>query len=42
MNRSEEKNLVRLKTTCTNQRGEVMLEGTALVMPPQGKMTNVQ
>lgn len=28
------KNLVRLKTTCTNQRGEVVLEGTALVMPP--------
>lgn len=31
----EEKNLVRLKTTCTNQRDEVVLEGTALVMPPK-------
>ncbi len=30
-----EKNLARLKTTCTNQRGEVVLEGTALVMPPK-------
>lgn len=32
-----EKNLARLKTTCTNQRGEVVLEGTALVMPPKPK-----
>lgn len=30
-----EKNLVRLLATCTNQRGEVVLEGTALVMPPK-------
>ncbi len=30
-----EKNLARLKTTCTNQRGELVLEGTALVMPPK-------
>ncbi len=30
-----EKNLARLKTTCTNQRDEVVLEGTALVMPPK-------
>lgn len=30
-----EKNLVHLKTTCTNQRDEVVLEGTALVMPPK-------
>lgn len=29
-----EKNLVRLKTTCTNQADEIVLEGTALVMPP--------
>lgn len=29
-----EKRLVRLKTTCTNQRGEEVLEGSALVMPP--------
>jgi 3-hydroxybutyryl-CoA dehydratase len=32
-----EKNLARLKTTCTNQRGEVVLEGTAVVMPPKRK-----
>ena len=32
-----DKHLVRLKTTCTNQRGEVVLEGTALVMPPRPK-----
>ena len=32
-----EKNLARLKTTCANQRGEVVLEGTALVMPPKSK-----
>jgi 3-hydroxybutyryl-CoA dehydratase len=31
------KNLVRLKTTCANQRGEVVLEGTAVVMPPKPK-----
>jgi 3-hydroxybutyryl-CoA dehydratase len=30
-----EKNLARLKTTCTKQGGEVVLEGTALVMPPK-------
>lgn len=30
-----EKNLVRLQTTCTNQRGEPVLEGIALVMPPK-------
>lgn len=32
---NREKNLVRLQTTCTNQRGEVVLEGAALVMPPK-------
>ena len=30
-----EKNLARLKTTCANQKGELVLEGTALVMPPK-------
>jgi 3-hydroxybutyryl-CoA dehydratase len=30
-----EKNLARLKTSCTNQKGELALEGTALVMPPK-------
>jgi 3-hydroxybutyryl-CoA dehydratase len=30
-----EKNMARLRTTCTNQRAEAVLEGTALVMPPQ-------
>jgi 3-hydroxybutyryl-CoA dehydratase len=32
--RISEKNRVRLSTTCTNQRNEVVLEGSALVMPP--------
>lgn len=32
---NREKNLVRLQTTCTNQRGEAVLEGSALVMPPK-------
>ncbi len=32
-----EKNLVSLKTTCTNQRDNVVLEGTALVMPARAK-----
>lgn len=35
-----EKNLARLKTTCTNQNGERLLEGTALVMPPKVKLTD--
>jgi 3-hydroxybutyryl-CoA dehydratase len=30
-----ERNLARLKTTCTNQKEELVLEGTALVMPPK-------
>ena len=32
-----EKNLATLKTTCTNERGERLLEGTALVMPPKAR-----
>ncbi|KUK52555.1 MAG: putative acyl dehydratase [Desulfotomaculum sp. 46_296] len=31
----EERNRVHLKTTCTNQKGEVVLNGEALVMPPR-------
>ncbi|MFQ5959959.1 MAG: MaoC family dehydratase [Candidatus Methylomirabilales bacterium] len=31
-----EKNRVRLKTTLHNQRGEKVIEGSALVMPPTG------
>lgn len=31
----EEKNRVKIKTTCTNQRGEVVLDGIATVMPPR-------
>ncbi|MDK2918402.1 MAG: 3-hydroxybutyryl-CoA dehydratase [Candidatus Petromonas sp.] len=31
----EEKNRIKLKTTCTNQKGEVVLEGIATVMPPR-------
>ena len=30
-----EQNLARLMTTCANQKGERLLEGTALVMPPR-------
>lgn len=30
-----EKNIVKLDTTCTNQHGEVVLQGMATVMPPQ-------
>lgn len=29
-----EKNRVKLKTTCTNQEGKVVISGEALVMPP--------
>jgi 3-hydroxybutyryl-CoA dehydratase len=31
----EEKNRIKLKTTCTNQRGEDVLVGEAMVMPPK-------
>jgi len=34
---NREKNLVSLKTTCTNQQSNVVLEGTALVMPVRAK-----
>jgi 3-hydroxybutyryl-CoA dehydratase len=30
-----EKNIAKLKTICVNQRGEIVLEGAALVMPPK-------
>jgi 3-hydroxybutyryl-CoA dehydratase len=30
-----EKNRVKFKTTCTNQRGEVVVDGTAWIMPPK-------
>jgi len=30
-----EKNRIKLKTTCTNQNGEVVLDGIASVMPPK-------
>ena len=30
-----EKNIVKLDTTCTNQKGEVVIKGTATVMPPK-------
>jgi len=32
-----EKNRVRLKTTCTNQEGTVVLDGEAMVSPPKAK-----
>ena len=31
-----EKNIVKLDTTCTNQRGETVITGSAVVMPPRG------
>lgn len=30
-----EKNRIKLRTTCTNQNGEVVLDGVATVMPPK-------
>ncbi len=35
----EEKNRIRFKTTCSNQNGEVVLEGEALISPPKPKKT---
>lgn len=35
--RNEEKNRLKLETTCTNQRGEVVISGFATVMPPKAK-----
>jgi 3-hydroxybutyryl-CoA dehydratase len=32
-----EKNRLRLKTTCTNQEGTVVLDGEAMVSPPKAK-----
>ncbi len=31
----EEKNIVKLQTVCTNQDGEIVLEGVATMMPPK-------
>lgn len=31
----KDKNKVKLKTTCVNQNGETVLQGTAVVMPPK-------
>jgi 3-hydroxybutyryl-CoA dehydratase len=33
--RNEEKNRLKLKTTCVNQNGKLVLDGEALVMPPK-------
>lgn len=33
--RNVEKNRIKLKTTCTNQDGKVVLDGEAMVMPPK-------
>ena len=33
--RLEEKNRITLETTCTNQRGEIVVKGKAVVMPPR-------
>jgi 3-hydroxybutyryl-CoA dehydratase len=32
-----EKNRLRMKTTCTNQEGMVVVDGEAIVMPPKAK-----
>ncbi len=34
-----DEHLVKLRTTCTNQRGELVLDGTALVRPPVSELT---
>ncbi|QNO13889.1 MaoC family dehydratase [Alkalicella caledoniensis] len=31
----EEKNRIKLRTTCTNQKGDMVLDGVASVMPPK-------
>ena len=33
--KKEEKNIMKLSTTCTNQDGVVVLKGVATVMPPK-------
>ncbi|NMM22836.1 MAG: MaoC family dehydratase [Phycicoccus sp.] len=33
----EDRGRVRLRTTCTNQTGEVVLDGEAVVLPPRAK-----
>jgi len=33
----EEKNRIKLRTTCTNQEGVIVLEGEAVVSPPKAK-----
>ncbi len=35
--RIEEKNRIVLRTTCTNQHGELVIDGKAIVMPPKLK-----
>jgi 3-hydroxybutyryl-CoA dehydratase len=35
----QERNLVRLRTTCANQHGDLVLDGIALVMPPAPRAT---
>jgi 3-hydroxybutyryl-CoA dehydratase len=35
----EERGRVRLRTTCTNQAGELVLDGEAVVLPPRAKET---
>ena len=32
-----EKNRLKLRTTCTNQDGTLLVDGQALVMPPKAK-----
>jgi len=32
----EEKNRIIVRTTCTNQHGELVIDGKAIVMPPKG------
>jgi len=39
---TREKNLVTLQTTCASEKGERLLEGTALVRPPRRKQEGVE
>lgn len=39
--KNEEKNRMKFKTTCTNQDGVVVLEGVATVMPPKAAVAEI-
>lgn len=37
--KNEERNRIKLSTICTNQNDEIVLTGTAIVMPPKKELT---